>query len=102
MELNGYTDRRYAGYKQIAFATPPGRTSGFNETPDGGVVVYVDQRLPLDLAKMQVELPAYFASLRERRKQEAFYIWFQREFKNALRDVPLRQSQPAAGPSSEG
>ncbi len=99
MELNGYSDRRYLGYKQLAFATPPGKVSDFSPTPEGGVVIYVAQRLALDPAKMQADLPAYYENLRLRRKQEAFYIWFQREIRNSLRDIPLLQNrQTSASP----
>ena len=38
-------------FKNVAFGTPPGSASRFSETPDGGFVVYVRERVPVDKTK---------------------------------------------------
>ena len=43
-------------YKQIAFTAPLGKVSPFQMTTDGGVIVYVKSKLPLDQAKMNASL----------------------------------------------
>jgi hypothetical protein len=76
-------------YKQIAFTAMVGKTSEFQATPDGGVVVYVQERLPINTARMKAELPGFVDTVRQRRMQEAFMIWFDREWRKAKRDFPL-------------
>jgi hypothetical protein len=75
-------------YKRIAFTAAIGKTSEFQPTLDGGVVVYVQERLPVNEAKMKAEMPEFVQFVRQRRMQEAFLVWFERELKKALRDVP--------------
>jgi peptidyl-prolyl cis-trans isomerase D len=83
------------GLKQIAFSTPPGMASGFVPTNDGGLILYVKSRLPLDPARMKAELPGFVASVRQNRQNEAFNEWFRKEMEKGLRDTPLvRQQQP--------
>jgi hypothetical protein len=72
--------------QEITFSLPTDECSKFVPTPDGGFVVYVRQRLPVDEAKMQRELPAYLARMREQRQMAAFNEWFQRQIQ--LRLVP--------------
>src|SRR6266481_1077025 len=50
LPLNG--NRTQMGLKDIAFSTLPGKASGFHETNEGGIIVYVKAKLPLDEAKM--------------------------------------------------
>jgi hypothetical protein len=78
-------------FKQIAFTAAIGKTSEFQATPDGGVVVYVQERLPINTAKMKAELPGFVDTVRQRRMQEAFMIWFDREWRKAVRDFPLAE-----------
>jgi parvulin-like peptidyl-prolyl isomerase len=84
-------------YKQIAFTTPPGKVSGFTPTPEGGVVVYVERKLPVDQAKMQAELPVFLKRVRQQREQEAFGEWFRKEAEKSLRDTPLLKRQATPG-----
>jgi hypothetical protein len=77
--------------KEMAFGTTPGRVSAFQPTPDGGLVLYVSKKLPVDESKVQAELPTFVASLRRSRQQEAFEDWFRKEAEGALRDTPLAQ-----------
>jgi hypothetical protein len=77
--------------KQAAFNTPIGKTSEFTPLSTGGVVLYVRERLPLDQAKMNAELPDFSKAVREQRESEAFQAWFSKEAPTALRDIPALQ-----------
>jgi len=80
-------------YKQIAFTVPMGKVSPFQMTTDGGAVVYVKSRLPLDEAKMNTSLPAFANYVRQSRQNEAFNDWFRKEAEKGLRDTPLARPQ---------
>lgn len=86
-------------FKQIAFTTRLGGMSPFQQTADGGIIVYVNGVLPLDTAKMATELPEFWDRLRAQRQQEAFGEWFTRERMSGLRDIPALQkpAQPQSG-----
>jgi hypothetical protein len=91
--LNGTRTRM--GLKDIAFSTMPGKASGFHETNEGGLILYVKAKLPLDEAKMKSELPGYIGYLRQGRSREAFDAWFRKEAEKGLRDIPLFQRREA-------
>ncbi|MSU58503.1 MAG: hypothetical protein EXS35_10050 [Pedosphaera sp.] len=80
-------------YKQAAFTTQAGKSSGFITTADGGFVLFVRDRLPLELAKMTKDLPAFINAVRATRQNEAYSDWFRREADRALRETPLYQQQ---------
>jgi hypothetical protein len=82
--------------KQAAFSTPSGRASGFEETDDGGFVMFVQSRLPVDQTDMSANLPQFTAELRRARESEAFNQWIQTEANRELRTTPAF-NQPAAG-----
>jgi hypothetical protein len=84
-------------YKQIAFTTPLGTPSPFQPTSDGGLIVYVKEKLPLDEAKMNATLPAFANYVRQNRQNEAFNDWFRKEAEKGLRETPL--ARPPAPPS---
>ena len=87
--------------KELAFRTAPGKASDFEETRDGGVLLCVKSRLPLDQTKMQAELPAFVNYVRQRRQEEAFEAWFRKEADKGLRDTPLfHPPQQTPGASS--
>jgi hypothetical protein len=88
--------------KQAAFTTTPGKPSTFQSTPEGGFILFVKEKLPLDEAKAQTELPTFVASLRRARQQEAFEEWFRKEAENGLRDTPVGQNRnpPSMGSSA--
>jgi parvulin-like peptidyl-prolyl isomerase len=89
-------------FKHIAFSTPPGKASEFQMTPDGGVIVRVKSKLPLDDAKITASLPSFMNAIRQARQNEAFNDWFRREAEKGLRDTPLARQQPppAMGPAA--
>jgi SurA-like N-terminal domain len=76
-------------FKRAAFTTTPSHASDFVPTHEGGFVVFVRERLPLDLAKMNTDLPAFLHSVRQRRENEAFNNWFRGEAEKGLRDTPI-------------
>jgi hypothetical protein len=83
--------------KQAAFTTPVGHTSGFQETDDGGFVVFVQSQLPVDETKMDSDLPQFTANLRRSRENEAFNEWVMREANQALKDTPIFHQQAETG-----
>ncbi|HWC58208.1 MAG TPA: SurA N-terminal domain-containing protein [Verrucomicrobiae bacterium] len=84
-------------FKGTAFGTPVGGVSHFVETHDGGFVVHVKQRLPVDQTKMAAQLPEFSNAVRQRRESEAFNIWFGQgygaELNRGLRDFPSLRRQ---------
>lgn len=90
-------------FKSAAFTTPPGQASGFVATPDGGFVVFVRERLPIEMAKLTAELPDFTSRVRQNRQNEAFNEWFRREADRSLRDTPVYgPRQPSAsGPGAK-
>jgi hypothetical protein len=87
-------------YKQLTYTTPPGKLSNFQMTSEGGLIVYVKAKLPLDEAKMNASLPAFMNAVRQNRQNEAFNDWFRREAERGLGDTPLarQQAPPALSP----
>jgi hypothetical protein len=83
--------------KQLAFSTPPGQVSPYQPTMEGGLMLYVASKLPLDESKIKADLPSFVANLRRARQQEAFEDWFRKEAERALRDTPV--AQPRTPPS---
>ncbi len=86
IDLNGQN-----GLKQLAYGTAPGKVSEFQITPEGGAIVYVKERLPIDEARMRDEMPAFTRGVWHNRQSEAFNQWFDGEFRRGLRDTPLMQ-----------
>ena len=88
--------------KQAAFTTPPGKLSTIQPTADGGLLLYVKDKLPVDSATMQEDLPAFTNLVRRRLQEEAFNQWFSREFtkeiREGLRNTPVGQPQPQLPP----
>lgn len=82
--------------KQLAFSTTPGKAAPFQPTIEGGLVLYVKEKLPLDETKAQAEIPTFVTNLRRARQQEAFEDWFRKEVDKALRDTPAGQQKPPA------
>jgi len=49
------------------------------QSSDGGLVVHVLSRDPVDEARLKAELPAFIDRLREERRHEASNEWFRKE-----------------------
>ena len=83
-------------YKQAAFFTRPGEVSHFAPTTQGGFIVNVERRLPVDETKMKAQLPEFVDRMRRTLRQEAAGVWLQREAGQALASTPLgRPQQPS-------
>jgi hypothetical protein len=82
--------------KELAYTTETGKPSPFQPTREGGVLLFVKERLPVDQQKLQEELPAFVNYLQRTRTEEAFQAWFRKEAERGLRDIPLdRDDGPA-------
>lgn len=88
-------------FKQVAFSTLPGQMSQLQGSMDGAYAIFVQEKLPLDEAKLAANLPAFERSVRQTRRAEAFNDWFRNEAEKALRDVPYFQ-RAAQTPSAGG
>ena len=73
--------------KQTAFTTAIGHASNFQETGDGGFILYVQSQLPVDTAAMNANLPEFTAELRRSRENEAFQEWLNVEANRELTDT---------------
>ncbi len=80
--------------KQVARVTPPGKTSDFIPTSDGGLVLHVVSQLPLDENKLKAELPAYLVYVRQNRQAEVFNEWFSKQVQSGYLQAPRGQQQP--------
>jgi hypothetical protein len=93
--LPGFTNRtEFTQLQETAFNLLTYQSSKFIPTEDGGYVVYVKQRQPVDEAKMKEELPAYLAKMREQRQVAAFEQWFGREMQLHLVLPANEKNQP--------
>jgi hypothetical protein len=75
--------------KEVALTTPVGNASQFMQTDDGGFILYVQSKLPIDPEKMASDMPRFMEELRENRSQQAFNDWLQHEANRELRTTPL-------------
>ena len=80
-------------FKQRIIETPAGKTSGLIPTRSGAMVVYVQERLPVDPSKMQADMPNFSKMVRQARQNQAFDLWFQKEASAALRNILALQQQ---------
>jgi len=86
-EVEGHIS--FGQLQEIAYGLPVGGNSGFVPTNDGGMILHVLARSPVDDATVKAELPAFLAQVRQTRQNEAFNAWFGREAQTGLRDTPL-------------
>ncbi len=84
-------------FLRIVANIPAGHASPFLETEDGGFIVYVQSRLPVDQTAMSADLPQFTARLRGARETEVFNQWIQTEANRQLRNTPAFRQQAAAG-----
>ena len=94
-ELGGRADLNQL--KRAVFTTPVGKTGNFEATSDGGFIVYVQSRLPMDQVKMNSDLPQYLAAFRRERQNEAFGQWVNLEASRELRNTPVFLQQFKSG-----
>jgi hypothetical protein len=82
----GLDEATFRHLQEVAFTVPTEKSSRYTPTADGGFVVYVKARLPVDEARMKEELPVFLANMRQQRQAAAFYDWLNRQYR--LRYVP--------------
>jgi SurA N-terminal domain len=73
--------------RQLVFTTPVGSVSPLARTRYGAAMIYVEKKLPVDEAKMKIELPGFLAYMRQARQSDAFNQWF---------NAQMRADQPFA------
>lgn len=84
-------------FKNAAFTTPLGKASGFVGSSEGGLVVFVRQKMPIELAKLTADMPAFLETVRRTRQNEAANAWFNKEAERGLRDTPVFRQQQQPG-----
>lgn len=82
--------------KRLSMDINPGNASQFIPTQEGGLVYYMEKRLPVDETKMKAELPEFLARLRLYRQNEAFNAWFRKQAEQAKLQLPQREMNTAA------
>ena len=83
--------------KNVALSLKPGTTGPFLQTPEGGFIVFLRAKLPVDETKMRAEMPGFLASLRQYQQNEAFSRWVQQQEAEARLTKPLLQKEPRSG-----
>lgn len=73
---------------EIAGKMQPGQSSPFIPTADGGFVLHIKSRTPVDPSTMERELPSYLARMRNEFQIAAFNAWFSKEFTEYFRPPP--------------
>ncbi len=61
-------------------------------SPEGGFILYVKARPPVDAAKMKEQLPEFMGQLRVFRQNEAFQQWFRKQAELAKVSGPKRET----------
>jgi hypothetical protein len=81
--------------KRYAFSLKPGAVSPFVTTADGGMVVFVRSKFPIDEPKMQADLPQFTSMLRQNRQFEAANAWLGKQMQsmNLIRPEGMRKEK---------
>jgi len=95
--INGYVER-------ISSMLKPGEASPFYPLPmarreEGGLLVYLRAKIPVDEAKVKTELSDFMGQLRVYRQNEDFNQWFSRQAELAKLVIP-RKENPSIAPGS--
>ncbi len=83
--------------KETAFGLKPGKMSRLEPTSEGGFILYVKEKLPVNQAEMEAAMPAFLRHLRQTRQDDAFNEWFRKQATIGLRDTPVFQEKRSAG-----
>ncbi|MGZ4974955.1 MAG: hypothetical protein ACXWDN_19520, partial [Limisphaerales bacterium] len=76
------------------YSMQTGKMSAYMPTSEGGYVVYLKTRQPVDQAKLRKELPDFVARMREQRQNAAFGEWFQRQIQDMRLVIPQQPKPP--------
>ncbi|HEY1661927.1 MAG TPA: SurA N-terminal domain-containing protein [Verrucomicrobiae bacterium] len=88
--------------KQAAFGTLVGHASDFEQTDEGGFILYVEKQLPPDEAAMKTQMPQYLAQVRREQSFELFQDWVNGEAGRQLRSIPQLAKELQAAQAAQG
>lgn len=80
--------------KDVGFALAPGKSSAFTQTREGGFILHLVARKPVDEAKMKTELAEFTRNLQRTHQYDAFNEWFRKEREKLV--LPASSQQRAA------
>ncbi len=80
-EVEGHAE--ISDLKNLAEILAPGKVSDFTPTRDGGFILHLIERLPVDETKRKQDWTEFMANLRQSRQIEAFGDWFRREHEHS-------------------
>jgi len=85
--------------QHLAASLKPGEASSFYPLPrqEGGIVLYLRAKLPVDESKVKAELPEFIGRLRMYRQNEDFNQWFNKQAELAKLVIP-RKETPSISP----
>lgn len=64
--------------QNVAATLSAGKASDFVGTSDGGFVLHLKAKLPVDEARLKTEMPEFLAQQRDQRMSAAYSVWFQK------------------------
>lgn len=79
-----------------------GDISQFLPSRDGGYVLYVAERTPVEPSKVQEELPEFTENLRQYRQNQAFDAWFRKAAEQSALTLPQREEETAPPATQTG
>jgi hypothetical protein len=85
--------REFQQLVENVYSLQTGKMSAYTPTYEGGYIVYLKARQPVDQAKLQKELPEFVAHMREQRQNAAFAEWFQKQIQEMRLVIPQSQQQ---------
>lgn len=87
--------------QNVMFSTEPGKVSPYVPNPQGGYIVHVRSKLPIDEAKLREALPKFVAEMRYQKQNEIFNQWFRKQVEKEqwLRDL-LEKNRKAKQPQT--
>jgi hypothetical protein len=78
--------------QNVATTLPVGKASDFVATAEGGFVLSLKAKLPVDEARLKTELPEFLARQRDQRMSAAYSEWFQKLPQEMNLVVPTKSS----------
>lgn len=78
--------------QNVATSLSPGQVSGVVPTENGAFILYLKSKLPVDEARLKMELPEFLERQREQRMSAAFSDWFQKMAQEMKLVVPEKNA----------
>jgi peptidyl-prolyl cis-trans isomerase D len=78
----------------------PGRVTNYLPSRDGGYILYLREKTPVEESTLKEELPDFIAQLRQYREGQAFDMWFRKQAEQARVVVPKREDETKTGKTS--